>query len=107
MPETPSRAWIWNQASALGRGGVWFVAGYAVGQAWVDGATAITIAGGVLTAVAAFLSGKANTDSSIVQAASQVPAVKEMAIADPQLAEAAKKADPETVVKFDPPPKSE
>lgn len=94
-----------NQASALGRGGIWFIAGVVVGRGWLDGDNAIMIAGGVLTVIGGGLSGLANTNSSIVQSASQVPEVKRMDISDLKLAQAAQSADPETIVKVSPPPK--
>lgn len=87
-----------NQAMGLGRGGVWFLAGAAVGYGLVNGETAIGIAGAVLTLIGGGLTGVANTNNSIVQAASQVPEVKAMSIADPGLVAAAKSADPETRV---------
>lgn len=94
-----------NQGAGLARGGIWFGAGWVVGKGLVDGDTAVTIAGAVLAVVSGAWSGWANTNSSIVQAASQVPEVKAMAIADAAMAQKAKIADPETRVKFEPPPK--
>lgn len=88
-----------NQALALGRGGVYFLAGVAVGRGWLEGDTAITIAGAVLAAIGGSWTAVANTNTSIVQAASQIPATKAMEFTDPELAAAAKKADPATEVK--------
>jgi hypothetical protein len=96
-----------NQAWGVARGGIWFAAGVTVGRGWLNGETALTIAGAVLTVVAGGATGVANSNSSIVQAASQVPEVKAMAIADAKLAAAAAKADPETKVILDPPQKEE
>ena len=94
-----------NQTAGLARGGIWFAAGWVVGKGLLDGNTAVTIAGALLTVVGGAWTGFANSNSSIVQAASQVPEVKAMAISDAKLAEAAKKADPETKVTVAPPPK--
>lgn len=91
-----------NQAMALGRGGVYFLAGVAVGKGWLQGETAFQIAGAVLTVVGGALTVSANTNSSIVQAASQVPEIKRMDIASPDLAKAARTADPTTEVKVVP-----
>lgn len=88
-----------NQAFALGRGGVYFAAGVAVGRGWLQGDTALAIVGAVLTVIGGSWTAVANSNSSIVQAASQVPEVTGMVIADPKLAEAAKKADPSTEIK--------
>lgn len=94
-----------NQGAGLARGGLWFGAGWVVGKGIVDGDTAVGIVGGLLTLLGGGFSMLANSNSSIVQAASQVPEVKAMAIADAKLAEAAKKADPMTEVKVVPQPK--
>jgi len=96
-----------NQAWGVARGGIWFAAGVTVGRGWLNGETALTIAGAVLTLIGAGATAVSNSNSSIVQAASQVPEVKSMSIADPVLAAAASRADPETRVILDPPPKEE
>lgn len=88
-----------NQAMAYGRGGIWFAAGVAVGHGWLNGDTAISIAGAVLAVVGGGLTGIANTNRSITSAFSQIPAVKEIKVSDPALAEVAVKADPDTSVK--------
>lgn len=92
-------AQIKNQLAALGRGGIYFAAGVAVGRGWLNNETALTIAGAVLTAIGTGWSAVANTNTSIVSAASQVPQVASMTLTDPQLASAAKKADPATEIK--------
>lgn len=89
-----------NQASGLGRGGIWFIAGAAVGYGLVNGETAIGIAGAVLTLIGGGLSGIANSNSSITSAFSQMPTTKEIVTSDPKLAEVAKVADPDTKVKI-------
>lgn len=96
-----------NQGAGLARGGLWFGGGWVVGRGYLDGDTAVGIIGAVITLVGGSWSALANTNNSIVQAASQVPEVTGMVIADPKLAEAAKKADPETHVVVKTPPKQE
>lgn len=88
-----------NQSMALARGGIWFAAGVTVGRGWLNGETALTIAGAVLTLIGGGASAFANTNRSITQAFSQIPEVKEIKVSDPVLAEAAVKADPATIVK--------
>lgn len=88
-----------NQSAALARGGIFFVAGVVTGRGWLEGETALMIAGAILTAVSTGWGGMANTNKAIVQAASQVPEVTSMSIADPVLASAAKHADPQTHVR--------
>jgi hypothetical protein len=89
-----------NQGMGLVRGGVWFAAGVTVGRGWLGGDSAVTIAGAILALLGGGLTGAANTNSSITQAFSQIPEVKGVAVTDPKLAEAAKKADPATEVKL-------
>lgn len=94
-----------NQGAAFSRGGIWFAAGVTVGRGWLDGDSAIMIAGAVLALVGGSWTGIANTNSSITQAFSAMPSTRRIETSDPALAEAAKRADPETVVKVTPPPK--
>lgn len=89
-----------NQAFGVVRGGIWFAAGVVVGAGYIGGETAVTIAGAVVAALGAAWTSKANSNSSITQAFSQIPAVKAIAVADAKLAEAAKQADPNTEVKL-------
>jgi hypothetical protein len=108
MPNTWDTAAIRNQSMALGRGGIWFVAGVTVGRGWLSGETALTIAGAILTLIGGGVSAFANTNSSITQAFAQIPEVKQISVSDPKLAEVAKKADPETkVVVLKPIPKED
>lgn len=87
-----------NQTAGLVRGGIWFAAGWVVGKGILDGDTAVGIGGAVLTLLGGGWTALANSNSSIVQAAAQIPEVKAITIADPQLALAAKVADPATIV---------
>lgn len=96
-----------NQGAGLARGGIWFGAGWVVGKGMVDGDTAVTMVGAVLALVSTGWSTLANTNSAIVQAASQVPEVKSMGFTDKGLAQAARTADPETKVTVMPPPPKE
>lgn len=88
-----------NQAMGYARGGIWFAAGVTVGRGWLNGETALTIAGAILALIGGGATGIANTNKSITSAFSQIPEVKEIGVSDPKLAEAAVKADPATVVK--------
>lgn len=88
-----------NQAFGISRGGIWFASGWVVGYGLLNGETAVTIAGALLTALGGGLTGLSNTNNSIVQAASQIPEMKRMDIADPKLAIAAKIADPGTNIR--------
>lgn len=90
---------ILNQVKALGRGGIWFGAGFLVAKGKLDFEDAVTYVGLVLTILGGGATVVAHTNSSIVSAASQVPEMKEMGIADQKLAQVAKDADPETKVK--------
>lgn len=94
-----------NQGMGYLRGTIWFAGGFAAGAGYIHGDTAIQIAGAVLLAIGGSATTIANTNSSIVQAASQVPDVKAMAIADPKLADKAKSADPATEIVVAPLPK--
>lgn len=87
-----------NKVKALGRGGLWFVAGFFVAKGRLSFEDAVTYVGLVLTLVSGGLTAQAHTNASIVQAAAQVPEVKTVVISDQKLAEAAQKAAPETNV---------
>lgn len=82
-----------NQGAAFARGGIWFAAGVTVGRGWLDGDTAITIVGTLLALGGSVWTGIANTNSSIVAAATAMPEVDSKklaaAIADPTLKEVA------------------
>jgi hypothetical protein len=88
-----------NQSTGLARGGIWFGAGFVVGYGILNGETSIMIAGGLITLVGGGWTGLANTNNAITQAFSQIPSTKKIETSDPVLAEAAKKADPSTVVR--------
>lgn len=103
----PVPAALWNQLNGAGRGGIWFAAGFAVGYGILTGETAIGIAGGVITAVAAWRTSSANADTSITAAFSAMPTTKAIEVSDAKLAQVAKIADSETKVKFVPQPKEE
>jgi len=88
-----------NQVLGLSRGGIWFAAGFTVGYGVLNGETAVTIAGALIAAIGSGWTGVANSNSSITQAFSAIPSTKQIVTSDPVLAEVAKKADPETIVR--------
>lgn len=94
-----------NQGMAFARGGVWFAAGVAVGRGLLNGDTAMTIAGALITVLGGGLSSMANTNGSITSAFSAIPSTKGLTTSDPVLAAAARQSDPTTKVKLEPPPK--
>lgn len=83
-----------------------FAGGVAVGKGWLTQAQVIDltnlllqVAGPLAALAAAAWALKANSKTSILQSASQMPEVKSMTITDPALASAAKTAEPATEVK--------
>lgn len=100
----PSGSWdtaaLKNQAMGYARGGIWFAAGVTVGRGWLNGETALTIAGTVLALIGGGATGLANTNRSITSAFAQIPEVKEIKVSDPALVEVAVKADPSTKVQL-------
>lgn len=96
-----------NQGAGLARGGVWFGAGWVVGKGMIDGDTAVTIAGAILTVIGGGLTGLANTNGSITAAFSAMASTKKIETSDKKLAAIARSADPETMVVVKPPPKEE
>lgn len=93
-----------NQGWGFARGGIWFAAGVTVGTGYINGETALTIAGALITLLGGSLTGVANTNGSIAQAFSQIPEVKKVDVTDVKLAEAIKKGDPSTIVAVSPTP---
>jgi hypothetical protein len=89
---------VLNKVKGLGRGGLWFAAGFLVAKGKLDIEDAITYVGLVLTLAAGGLTTQAHTDKSIVVAAAQTEAVTNMRINDDTIAEAAKAAAPETTI---------
>jgi hypothetical protein len=100
-----------NQGAGLARGGLWFAAGFTVGKGILDGDTAVTIAGAILTMAGGGLTTLAHTNSSIVKAFTQIPEVKSLTIADEKLGEVAKEVakntEPPTRVNVKPEEKKE
>lgn len=89
---------VQNQLLGIARGGIWFAAGVTVGTGWVHGDTAIQIAGAVIMLIGGSWSGLANSNFSIIQAASKIPEVTRLDTSDEKLAQAARSADPTTQV---------